>query len=142
MQQHPSAQLEAGLGITGDRYALGTGHFSDPKYADRQLTLVESEVAERVGLRHDETRRNLIMRGVVLEELIGKRFRLGEAEIRGIRPCDPCSYLEGKTRPGLIRDMARKGGLRAEILAGGVVRVGDTLHVIENYPHLRPALRR
>jgi MOSC domain-containing protein YiiM len=130
MQGHETVQLVAGVGIPGDRYALGTGHFSDPKYADKQLTLVEAEVADRVGLRQDETRRNVITRGIVLEELIGRRFRLGGTEIRGIRPCDPCSYLEGRTRPGLTRDMAHKGGLRAEILAGGEVRVGDSIEVL------------
>ena len=129
MLSHASVELVAGVGITGDRYALGSGRFSDPKFADQQLTLVEAEVAERVGLRLDETRRNVVTRGVVLEDLIGKRFRLGAVEIRGIRPCDPCSYLEGRTREGLVRDMAHKGGLRAEILKGGVVRVGDALIV-------------
>src|SRR5438128_1939796 len=86
MKPHESVELESGAGIPGDRYVLGTGRFSDPKYADRQLTFVEAEVAERVGLTPDETRRNLVTRGVILEDLIGKRFRLGETEIRGIRP--------------------------------------------------------
>lgn len=131
MQAHGSVHLVEGVGITGDRYALGNGRFSDPKYADQQLTLVEAEVAERVGLRPDETRRNLITRGIVLEDLIGKRFRLGETEIRGIRPCDPCAYLEGRTRPGLARDMAHKGGLRAEILVGGTVKVGDSIELLD-----------
>jgi hypothetical protein len=131
MQSHVTVNLDAGRGIPGDRYVLGTGRFSDPKYADQQLTLVEAEVAERVGLRQDETRRNLITRGIVLEELIGKRFRLGEAEIRGIRPCDPCAYLESRTRPGITRDMAHKGGLRAEILVGGAVRIGDQIEIVE-----------
>lgn len=134
MQSHQTVSLEAGRGIPGDRYVLGTGRFSDPKYRDQQLTLVEAEVAERVGLRQHETRRNLVTRGVVLEELIGKRFRLGEAEIRGIRPCDPCAYLESRTRPGIIRDMARKGGLRAEILVSGAVRVGDEIAIVEGEP--------
>jgi hypothetical protein len=131
MQSHQTVSLEAGRGIPGDRYVLGTGRFSDPKYADQQLTLVEAEVAERVGLRQDETRRNLVTRGIVLEELIGKRFRLGGAEIRGIRPCDPCAYLESRTRAGIVRDMAHKGGIRAEILAGGPIRIGDQIEIVE-----------
>jgi len=131
MQSRDSAELVTGVGIDGDRYALGSGRFSDPKYADQQLTLVEAEVAERVGLSPAQTRRNLVTRGIVLEELIGREFRIGETVIRGIRPCDPCSYLEGLTRPGLVRDMANKGGLRAEILKGGAVRVGDGIVVAE-----------
>ncbi len=132
MHAHQAVELVAGFGITGDRYALGKGHFSDPKYADQQLTLVEAEVAERVGLTPDETRRNIVTRGIVLESLIGKSFLLGEAEIRGIRSCDPCAYLEGRTRPGLVKDMAHKGGLRAEIVRSGTVRIGDPL-ILDSY---------
>jgi MOSC domain-containing protein YiiM len=127
MQSHHSVELVEGSGIVGDRYATGEGHFSDRKYADKQLTLVEAEVAERVGLTPDQTRRNVVTRGIVLESLIGKTFRIGDTEIRGIRPCDPCAYLESLTRPGLVKDMLHKGGLRAEILRGGQVSVGDEL---------------
>jgi len=127
MQTQDSVELVAGSGIVGDRYATGQGHFSDPKYADKQITLVESEVAERVGLTPEQTRRNVVTRGIILESLIGKTFRIGDTEIRGIRPCDPCSYLEGLTRPGLVKYILNKGGLRAEILRGGHLRVGDEL---------------
>jgi MOSC domain-containing protein YiiM len=131
MESRELVEVVAGVGIEGDRYALGKGRFSDPKYADQQLTLVESEVIDRVGLRIDETRRNLVTRGVVLEDLIGRQFRIGNALIRGIRPCDPCSYLESLTRPGIVRDMAHKGGLRAEVVSSGAVRVGDPIVLVE-----------
>jgi hypothetical protein len=129
LELRPEVELVAGVGIAGDRYAVGDGTWSDPKYADKQLTFVEAEVAERVGFPAEAFRRNVVTRGIVLEELIGKTFRIGDTRIRGVRPCDPCAYLEGLLRPGLVRDMVGKGGLRAEILVGGAIHVGDTITV-------------
>ncbi|HXH20951.1 MAG TPA: MOSC domain-containing protein [Dehalococcoidia bacterium] len=119
-------ELIAGRGVAGDRYAAGRGHWSDPRWPDQELTLFESEVAEELGLGPEQFRRNIVTRGVSLESLLGRRFRVGTALIEGVRPCDPCSYIEQFSRPGVIREvMGIRGGLRARILEGGTVRLGD-----------------
>lgn len=128
MSRHESLEMVAGVGIPGDRYAEGLGHWSDPRWPDQQLTLVEAELADDLGLDDPALlRRNIVTRGVDLADLIGREFRVGSALLRGVRPCDPCRYLEHLVREGLFRDLAGRGGLRAEVVAGGVVRVGDRL---------------
>jgi MOSC domain-containing protein YiiM len=118
----------------GDRYERGVGTFSHwPK--DHELTLVEAEVIEDLARVHDvrfapgETRRNLTTRNVRLNDLVGRRFRIGpDVECEGTRLCGPCDHLEAVTgRPGLCRLMAGRGGLRARILSAGIVRVGDVV---------------
>jgi hypothetical protein len=123
-----------GRGLLADRYERGVGTFSDwPK--DHELTLVEAEVIEDLARVHDvhfapgETRRNLTTRNVRLNDLVGRRFRIGaDVECEGTRLCEPCDHLEAVTgRPGLCRLMASRGGLRARILTAGTVRVGDAV---------------
>ncbi len=126
------ARAVAGAGLEGDRYLLGTGFYSDGKDG-RQLTLIEAEDLERlereygVTLSPVECRRNIVTRGISLPDLIGKRFRIGEIECEGIRMCPPCNHLEELTRPGMLRGLARSGGIRAHILADGVIRIGDAV---------------
>lgn len=123
--------LVPGVGIPGDRYATRAGYWSDPKWPDQELTLVEAEVAEALGLDPGLLRRNVVTRGVRLHDLVGATFRLGEALVEGVRPCDPCRHLaELAGRPGLVRDLAGRGGLRARIVAEGRVRVGDAVDVV------------
>lgn len=133
----PMAALEtaraiAGLGLEGDRYALGTGFYSDGQDG-RQLTLIEAEDLERmeredgVPLAQLECRRNIVTRGVALAPLIGRRFRVGGVLCEGIRACPPCNHLEELTRPGPLRGLARTGGIRAHILTDGEIRVGDVV---------------
>jgi MOSC domain-containing protein YiiM len=129
MQSLAAAELVAGVGIEGDRYATKRGHWSDPRWPDQELTLAETEVAEAVGLEPGALRRNLATRGVRLETLIDRTFRIGGARLRGVRPCDPCAYLEGLTRPGLLHELAGRGGLRAAIVEGGRIGVGDVIEV-------------
>ncbi|MCC7366224.1 MAG: MOSC domain-containing protein [Dehalococcoidia bacterium] len=129
-----AARLVAGRGIEGDRYVLGTGHWSDPRWPDQQLTLVEAELVCELGLDPRHLRRNIVTTGVGLATLVGRDFRLGTAVLRGVRPCDPCRYLETLTRPGLYHDLAGRGGLRAAVLESGVVRAGDPLILIPPAP--------
>src|SRR4051812_11184892 len=133
-----------GRGLLADRYERGLGTFSDwPK--DHELTLVEAEVIEALARDHDvhfapgETRRNLTTRNVRLNDLVGQRFRIGpDVECEGTRLCEPCDHLERVTgRPNLCRIMAGRGGLRARILTGGTIRVGDTVVLL---PSQTPAL--
>ena len=135
MQAVPQVTLIAECGIAGDRYAEGHGTFSNwPK--DHELTLIEEEVLKAVETEYGivlapgETRRNITTRGVRLNPLVGRRFRVGGALCQGTRSCEPCAHLERVTnRPGLARLLAGRGGLRAVVLEGGLVRVGDTICV-------------
>jgi hypothetical protein len=134
LRSHHEIELVAGKGIAGDRYLLGTGHWSDPRWPDQELTLVMAETAEALGLDPASLRRNIVTRGVDLDALIGATFRLGEATLLGVRRCDPCPYIERFTRPGALRELATRGGLRAHILTGGRVRVGDRIQIVTPAP--------
>jgi MOSC domain-containing protein YiiM len=80
-----------------------------------------------VAIEPGDARRNIVVEGVALNHLVGREFNLGEVRVRGIRLCEPCRYLESLTKPGLRRALIHRGGLRAEILVGGVIRTGDSV---------------
>ena len=117
-----SVRAVAGKGLEGDR------HFH-PRRAKpgEALTLVEAEVVEEAGLAPGGTRRQLTVRGVRLNELVGKRFRVGEVECYGVELCEPCSHLEAMTRPGIIKELAHRAGINADILNDGTIAVGDEI---------------
>ena len=128
-----SASVVAGRGIVGDRYFLGKGSFSHWRGTGRALTLVEAEALEDVGLGFAESRRNVVVRGVSLNDLVGRRFRVGSVECLGRRLCEPCRHLEKlEKREGLMRSLAGRGGLRADVLVDGVVSVGDPVVVLSD----------
>ena len=110
----------AGQGLEGDRYFFEGG--AEP---GRALTLVEEEAVEDVGLSPGATRRQVTTRGVRLNDLVGKRFRVGEVECYGVELCEPCSHLERLTRPGIMRDLVHRAGINADILTDGTISVGD-----------------
>ena len=116
----------AGRGLEGDRYASGQGTFSGPGRG-YQLTLVEAEVLDEIQLPWEQARRNIVTRGIALNGLVGRRFRVGSAECIGRRLCEPCAHLERLARPGLLRPLVHRGGLRADIVVDGRIRVGDRL---------------
>ena len=107
-------------GVVGDRYG-----------DSRDLTLIEAEALE--GLRHDtgivltaaESRRQVLTRGIRLNELVGKRFAVGGVECQGQELCEPCSHLQSLTYNGVLRGLVHRGGLRADIVRGGRIAVGD-----------------
>jgi hypothetical protein len=132
MQTHELVELQAGRGIAGDRYFDGTGTFSASEKHGQQLTLIEAEVLD--ALRDDglhltpaDARRNIVTRGTDLNALVGQEFQIGTARCIGRRLCEPCSHLQRLTGTALLRPMVHRGGLRADILISGVVRVGDTI---------------
>jgi MOSC domain-containing protein YiiM len=127
MQWCERVELMAGVGIVGDRYATRRGHWSDPRWPDQELTLVEEEIAEELGIAAGNLRRNVVTRGILLTSLIGVTFAIGSVELHGVRPCNPCGYLDGLTRPGVAARLGDRGGLRALILDNGPIRVGDTV---------------
>jgi MOSC domain-containing protein len=123
------AEALAGHGLAGDRYAAGRGTFSGPGRG-YQLTLAEAEVLDEIQLPWEEARRNIVTRGISLNVLVGQRFRIGSVECVGRRLAEPCAHLEKLARPGLLRPLVHRGGLRADILEGGVIRLGDEIETI------------
>ena len=116
----------AGRGLEGDRYAVGRGTFSGPGRG-YQLTLVEAETLDELNVSWERARRNVVTRGVALNPLVGRRFRIGEVECVGRRLCEPCAHLEKVSGTGLLRPLVHRGGLRADILVGGTIQLGDEL---------------
>jgi len=125
------ATAVAGRGLEGDRYHASQGTFYADGKDGQDLTLIAAEALE--GLRADtgidlpaeEAGRNLVTRGVDLDALLGRRFRIGDVECVGRRPCEPCATLARRTEPGVLRGLAGRGGLRADIVSGGEIAVGD-----------------
>ena len=131
MRAHESVEVVAGLGISGDRYATRLGHWSDPQWRDQQLTLVSAELLEELGLEPQALRRNIVVRGMDLNDLIGLEFGIGEAVMRGQRICAPCGYIGRlNDRPGLFSELDGRGGIRVSVVGGGRIRVGDELRVL------------
>jgi MOSC domain-containing protein YiiM len=121
-----------GSGLEGDRYALGQGTFSKPE-PDFELTLIEAEAIEalkrdyNVDLAPGETRRNLVTRGIALNHLVGQDFQIGEVKAHGIRLCEPCDHLQRLAGRPVIKGLRHRGGLRAQVLTRGAIRVGDSV---------------
>ncbi len=116
----------AGRGLEGDRYAAGRGTFNGPGRG-YELTLIEAEVIDGLGLAWEQARRNIVTRGVSLNALVGRHFLMGSVECVGRRLAEPCSHLEALAGPGLLRPLVHRGGLRADIVVGGRIRRGDTV---------------
>jgi hypothetical protein len=125
------AEALTGRGLEGDRYAADRGTFSGPGRG-YELTLVEAEVLDEIELPWEEARRNIVTRGISLNGLVGERFRIGSVECIGRRLAEPCAHLEKLARPGLLRPLVHRGGLRADILVGGRVHVGDEVAAVDS----------
>jgi MOSC domain-containing protein YiiM len=128
----PEARAVAGKGLKGDRYFLKAQ--ADPENGLRpgqQVTLIEEEALEALARDYgipfsaQESRRNLLTRGVPLNHLVGKRFRVGEAVLVGVQLSEPCGYLERLTGKNVREGLVHRGGLRADVLVGGTIREGD-----------------
>ena len=120
----------AGRGIEGDRYHDSRGTFSRPGRG-YELTLVEDEVLSEIELPWEQARRNIVTQGIDLNELVGHRFTVGAVECVGRRLAEPCAHLERLSRPGILRPLVHRGGLRADILSGGTIAVGDRIAMID-----------
>lgn len=132
MQQRSEVSAVAGKGIAGDRYFLGEGYYSNSRDVSRDITLVEIETIEaleRKGilLQAGEVRRNLVTRDVPLNHLVGRIFLVGSVLLRGTKLCEPCAYLENLTQKGIMKQLIHRGGLRADIMGSGTIRVGDVI---------------
>ena len=131
VEARTEVKLLAGTGVDGDRYAAAGGRWSEKGGAGRQVTLIEQEAIEAalrdydVELAPGATRRNIVTQGVALNHLVGRRFRIGTVELTGVRLAEPCAYLAGMTDARIVRALVHRGGLRADILTDGSVRLGD-----------------
>lgn len=130
------ARAVAGSGLAGDRYADGAGTFSGTGRG-YQLTLVEAEALDgvRAGgieITWEQARRNVVTRRIRLNALVDRRFLIGEVECIGRRLAEPCSHLQALSPAGVLRALVRRGGLRADILGGGTMRVGDPVVPLES----------
>ncbi len=123
----PSVRALAGRGLEGNRY------FYDEAPSGRALTLIAAEAVEAMESEHGisleaaATRRNVVTRGIDVNELVGRRFRVGDVECEGVELCEPCAHLQSMTAPGVIKGLAHRGGLNADILSDGEISVGDAV---------------
>ncbi|HUQ77992.1 MAG TPA: MOSC domain-containing protein [Patescibacteria group bacterium] len=127
----------AGIGLEGDRYATASGHYSADAKDDRQVTLIGAEEID--GLAHGngivlgpgDTRRNITTRGIQLNDLVGRRFRIGSVECQATRLCEPCQYLADLLAKPVLAPLVHRAGLRAIILSGGEIALGDEVIAID-----------
>lgn len=142
MEELQEATCVAGRGIVGDRYFFGTGTYS-PKPDVREVTLIEQEALDAL-VRNDpplqggpiqllpvDHRRNLTVRGVPLNHLVGRRFRVGEVILRGGRLNFPCKYLEELLGSPVFLPLYNRSGLNCSIERGGVIRPGDPISLLD-----------
>jgi hypothetical protein len=121
-----AAEALPGRGLAGDRYVEGRGTFSG-RGRGYELTLVEAEVLDGIELPWEAARRNVVTTGIALNALVGRRFHVGPVECVGRRLAEPCAHLEKLARPGLLRPLVHRGGLRADILSSGTISIGDDI---------------
>ncbi|HLW54854.1 MAG TPA: MOSC domain-containing protein [Candidatus Angelobacter sp.] len=132
MSSVPEVRAVAGAGLEGDRYCNQAGTFSE-KLPANQVTLIESEAIAaaardyKLNAEGADSRCNLLTTGIALNHLVGREFRIGQVRLRGLRLCEPCGHLEKLTGKEMIKALRHRGGLRAEILSGGIIKVGDTI---------------
>jgi MOSC domain-containing protein YiiM len=124
-----------GKGLEGDRYFSGDGSWSKTPGTGRQVTLIELETIEALERDYEMTiepgqaRRNIVTRRVALNHLVGREFSVGEVRLRGLRLNEPCNHLASLTDEKVKQGLVHRGGLRCDIVSGGVIRVGDAVRV-------------
>ena len=131
--QAPMVSLEevtaiTGCGLEGDRYCID----KPGEKSVENLTLIEQEAYEHLAtidleLPTNALRRNLLTSGIALNPLVGEEFMVGEVRCLGTELAEPCNYIQGRTLPGVLKALVGRGGLRCQILDGGVISVGDTV---------------
>lgn len=144
MQQKPEIGAVAGAGLRGDRYfkEIETGTYvkwdsGEERPSGYDLTLIEQEALDAIeheagiDLAPGEHRRNIETSDAALNHLVGERFRVGDVVCRGDRLCEPCSHLQNLTQDGVLDALIHRGGLRADIIEGGVIQAGDEIVQLE-----------
>jgi MOSC domain-containing protein YiiM len=131
------AEVIAGQGIKGDRYASKVGHYSADARPGRHITLIEAEVIEEIAqvrgipFAPHESRRNITTRGIRLNPLVGKTLHLGPVVLHVVRLCEPCVYLQELLGRPVLEPLVNRGGIRCDVVSGGIIRVGDPIKVVE-----------
>jgi hypothetical protein len=132
-----AAQARAGRGLEGDRYAIGVGTFSSR--GDRRpgydLTVIAAEVLDELAaaghaVDFAATRRNVLTRGIDVNALVGRRFRIGDVLCEGRRLCEPCVHLDRLSGPGLLRPLIHRGGVRVDVRTDGEIRLGAPIRSV------------
>jgi MOSC domain-containing protein YiiM len=129
----PEVKGVSGRGLEGDRYFTRLGTYSNTPGSGREVTLIELEAIDalerdyEIALEPGHARRNIVVRGVPLNHLVGQVFSIGAVVLRGARLCEPCGHLEKLTSKKVLRAMIHRGGLRAEIVTGGMLHNGDAI---------------
>jgi MOSC domain-containing protein YiiM len=127
MQSLPAVEALTELGLRGDRYFAAKNR----RAPDNQVTLIELESIEAftrdtgLPLSPEAPRRNIVTRGIRLNDLCGRRFAVGGAVLEGLELCEPCSLFARRTHREALKFFVGRGGLRARIVSGGQIRVGD-----------------
>jgi MOSC domain-containing protein YiiM len=136
MQSLEEVRAVPGRGLEGDRYFDHKGTFSKPA-PDRELTLIEAEAIEALRNEYSvdydpgASRRNVVTRGVPLNHLVGKEFWIGNVKARGLKLCEPCAHLQRLSHPKVLPGLIHRGGLRAQILSAGTIRVGEIVRAAD-----------
>lgn len=134
MQKVEQLNALAGKGLEGDRYLLGTGTYSKKPQPGRQVTLIKSEMLELlkdefdITVKPEESRRNVLTKGIEINDLVGTEFYVGTVRLRAHRLTQPCLYLEKLLdQPGLYNELWDNGGISCEILTDGIISEGDII---------------
>jgi MOSC domain-containing protein YiiM len=136
LQSVTSVQVEAGRGLVGDRFHRQAGERPEKHVPAREVTLIEAEALEALAREYGvelsglESRRNLTTRGVALNHLVGREFRVGSVLLRGTGLCEPCRHLEQMTGKRARAGLVHRGGLCAQILSGGTISTGDPIETM------------
>ena len=131
IEEVESIEVLANKGVVGDRHF---DNYNDP-YC--QLSLIEAENIDEYNLKFGlnipylDFRRNIITKGIKLNDLVGKRLSIGNVEVEGIDLCRPCRHLtEMLDQENILKEFRRKGGLRCQILSSSKIKVGDTIKLL------------
>jgi len=125
-----------GRGLEGDRYFHQAGTYSMDPQPGREITLIESEAVEAaaretgIDFAAADSRRNIVTRGIALNDLVGQEFTVGDVRMKGSRLCDPCEHMVQLCGKHVLRNLVGRGGLRADVLTEGLIRVGDDVRVL------------
>lgn len=127
-----SIEVLANKGIVGDR------HFNDFNDPYNQLSLIESENIDEYNIKfglnipYINFRRNIITKGILLNDLIGKKLQIGNVELEGVELCRPCRHLtEMLNQKNILKEFMRKGGLRCQILSSSKISIGDKINLLD-----------
>ena len=132
IQETESIEVITDKGVVGDR------HFKDYNDPYCQLSLIESENIDQYNTKYDlnisyvDFRRNIITKGIKLNDLVGKKLKIGSVEVEGMDLCRPCRHLnESLNQDNVLKEFLRKGGLRCQILTSSSINIGDKVEVLD-----------